>query len=123
MITPIFKAQKKYKKALLIEFGLLVTNFFILLVYKKTLAFAFIAGAFTAFLPFACFVLSFLWVKKIQNINIKRFYLAELLKIVLTSILFIVFFVFFAFNMTVFFAGFLLSIVLNNLIPFFIIRH
>lgn len=114
------KTQRKYKISLLIEAVLFISIFFLVYTQNVGMARSFLVGAMSAFFPFVFFVALFFFVKNPQKMNIKRLYVGEILKLLLTVVFIILFFELFKINSIVFFVGYFISILLNNLLPFIV---
>ncbi len=114
------KTQRKYKISLSIEAVLFVSIFFLVYTQNVEMARSFLVGAMSAFFPFLFFVALFFFVKNPQKMNIKRLYIGEALKLLLTVAFIILFFELFKINSIVFFVGYFISILLNNLLPFIV---
>lgn len=114
------KTQRKYKTSLLIEAVLFISIFFLVYIQNVEMARSFLVGAMSAFFPFLFFVVLFFFVKNPQKMNIKRLYIGEALKLLLTVAFIILFFELFKINFIVFFVGYFISILLNNLLPFIV---
>ncbi|MDG6897487.1 hypothetical protein A6A19_05715 [Actinobacillus delphinicola] len=114
------KTQRKYKISLIIETVLFISIFFLVYIQNVEMARSFLVGAMSAFFPFLFFVALFFFVKNPQKMNIKRLYIGEALKLLLTVAFIILFFELFKINFIVFFVGYFISILLNNLLPFIV---
>ena len=123
MSTIINRAQNNYRISLIVEFFFLLCIFFILFFYNKILGYSFLLGCFSAFLPYCLFVYLTLFIKRLPNKQLKVFYLAEAVKFGLTSSLIIFTLVYIKVNIIIFFAGYFLSILLNNILPFMVNKN
>lgn len=114
------QAKKNYKKAIMIE--CLLFGFFSLLIcaWQVQSAVDFSYGFLSAFLPFCVFALIIFYNKQNLSTKLTALYRAEAVKFILTMVLIIIAFKWlFVINFIAFFVGFLLALVLNNLIPLF----
>lgn len=113
------QAKQHYKKALLAEFLLFILFFLSLVCWQWQQARDFALGFWAVFLPFGLFVYFVFFSKSKLSTKISTFYWAEAMKFGLTIILIILAFkVFVVTQFVLFFIGFFLALVLNNLVPF-----
>ena len=97
-------AKKNYRKAIVIESLLLVVFYLLIYGWQRQSAVDFSYGFLSAFLPFCTFMTAL--------------YRAEAIKFILTMIFIIIAIKWlFVINFIAFFVGFLLALVLNNIIP------
>ncbi len=119
-MTALGKAQQKYKITFLLESIVFILSVIFLYFLQKSFAVSFAAGFFSAFFPYVLFVGVFFFVKNRQKLNLKRFYIGEACKLFFTAILVVIFFITIKLNVILFFSGYFLAILTNNLLPFFI---
>ena len=97
----------------------------VVLIYNVTMAFSFLAGMSAAYLPHCLFVYLFFFhdlAKKKSKTTV--LYRGEGLKWITTIMFITVCFKFISnLNLTVFFSGYILILILNNLIPFVIVKE
>lgn len=119
MSQVLYQAKKNYIKALAIETILLTVLFLGLSVWQWKGAIAFSLGFLSILLPFiAFFCIVFCWQKQLST-KLTSFYLAEAVKFLFTILLVIAFFKWFEItNFLLFFSGFMVALILNNLLPF-----
>ena len=119
MSQVLYQAKKNYIKALAIETILLIVLFLGLSVWQWKGAIAFSLGFLSILLPFiAFFFIFFCWQKQLST-KLTSFYLAEAVKFLFTILLVIAFFKWFEItNFLLFFSGFMVALILNNLLPF-----
>ena len=119
MSQVLYQAKKNYIKALVIETILLIVLFLGLSVWQWKGAIAFSLGFLSILLPFiAFFCIVFRWQKQLST-KLTSFYLAEAVKFLFTILLVIAFFKLFEItNFLLFFSGFMVALILNNLLPF-----
>ena len=101
-------AKKNYRKAIVIESLLLVVFYLLIYGWQRQSAVDFGYGFLSAFLPFCTFIFIIFYRKQNFSTKLTALYRAEAIKFILTM----VFIIFIAF-----FVGFLLALVLNNVIP------
>ncbi len=124
MSAIIKQAKRQYQFALGIELLVLLVIFSILIALQWNIAVSFVLGAISVFIPH-CFFVAFVFFTKQRYTNkLGAFYRGELIKFVFTIILIIIAFkLFLSINFVAFFAGYLLGLVLNNLLPFLISKY
>jgi len=111
-------AKKNYRKAIVVESLLLVVFSFLMVGWSKQSAVDFSYGFVSAFLPFCAFVGIIFYSKQNFSTKLTALYRAEAVKFVLTMIFIIITIKWLlVINFIAFFVGFLLALVLNNLIP------
>ena len=125
MSAVINRAKQHYSKALVFELLFVLVFCLVVLIYNVTMAFSFLAGMSAAYLPHCLFVYCFFFhnLKKKQS-KITVLYLGEGLKWI-TTIMFITvcFKLISNLNLAAFFFGYILILILNNLIPFVIVKE
>lgn len=125
MSAVINRAKQHYSKALVFELLFVLVFCLVVLIYNVTMAFSFLAGMSAAYLPHCLFVYCFFFhnLKKKQS-KITVLYLGEGLKWI-TTIMFITvcFKLISNLNLAAFFSGYILILILNNLIPFVIVKE
>ena len=123
MSQVLYQAKNNYIKALAIETILLIVLFLGLSVWQWKGAIAFSLGFLSILLPFIAFFcivfcIVFCWQKQLST-KLTSFYLAEAVKFLFTILLVIAFFKWFEItNFLLFFSGFMVALILNNLLPF-----
>ncbi|MDG2939172.1 ATP synthase subunit I [Bisgaard Taxon 10/6] len=118
MSRVIGQARQQYKKALIVELGGLMFFFLLLCLWQWKSAVSFGLGFLSAFLPFAVFVLIVFFRKATYSTGMTAFYRGEAIKFGLTVICIIACFKLFAtMNFIVFFMGYFVALILNNLLP------
>lgn len=110
--------QRKYKISLVLEGGLFFLLSFLVGLKDVVLMMSFSVGFLSAFLPFVFFVWLFFFVKKSNQISLKRLYLGEIAKILLTISLIVLSFYLFKIDFFLFFLGYFFCLLINNLLPF-----
>lgn len=114
------QAKKNYRKALVVESLLLVVFYLLINCWQTQSAVDFSYGFLSAFLPFCVFALIIFYTKQNLSTKLTALYRAEAVKFILTMVLIIIAFKWLlVINFIAFFVGFLLALVLNNLIPLF----
>ena len=125
MSAVINRAKQHYSKALVFELLFVLVFCLVVLIYNVTMAFSLLAGMSAAYLPHCLFVYCFFFhnLKKKQS-KITVLYLGEGLKWI-TTIMFITvcFKLISNLNLAAFFSGYILILILNNLIPFVIVKE
>ena len=125
MSAVINRAKQHYSKALVFELLFVLVFCLVVLIYNVTMAFSFLAGMSAAYLPHCLFVYCFFFhnLKKKQS-KITVLYLGEGLKWITTIMFIIVCFKLISnLNLAAFFSGYILILILNNLIPFVIVKE
>ncbi|MBF0751955.1 MULTISPECIES: ATP synthase subunit I [unclassified Pasteurella] len=113
------QAKTQYRKAIQIEIAimLLLACFFAFWQIRNSLDF--LLGFLSALLPFSVFVYIVFYRKQYLSAKLTALYRGEAIKFVLTIILIIASLKwFFVTNFVIFFSGFFMALMLNNLIPF-----
>lgn len=118
MSKVIGQARQQYRKALTVELIGLMFFFLFLLLWQWQSAVSFGLGFLSAFLPFVVFVLIIFFGKSAYLTKMTAFYRGEAIKFGLTVICIIACFTLFAtMNFIVFFTGYFVALILNNLLP------
>ncbi|AAK03571.1 ATP synthase subunit I [Pasteurella multocida] len=125
MSKVIYQAKKQYKIALGIELGVLLASLICLLGYQWQVAISFILGSSAIFIPHCLFVWFVFFTKKQQFSNkLTTFYGGEAVKFISTIFLIVLAFKLFnSMHFIAFFVGYFITIVLNNILPFFISKY
>lgn len=111
-------AKKNYRKAIVIESLLLVVFYLLIYGWQRQSAVDFGYGFLSAFLPFCTFIFIIFYRKQNFSTKLTALYRAEAIKFVLTMVFIIIAIKWlFVINFIAFFVGFLLALVLNNIIP------
>lgn len=119
----IQQAKIQYRKAIQIELVimLLLACFFAFWQMRNGIDFLF--GFLSALLPFSVFVYMVFYRKQQLSTKLNTFYRGEAIKFVLTIALIILSFKWLLVtNFVIFFSGFFIALMLNNLIPFLLRR-
>ena len=123
MSKVLTQAKNRYQKAMIIEsvclvvFGLLVT------LWQGESAVDFSLGFICAFVPFCAFAYIVFFRKQDFSTKLTALYRGEAMKFMLTIVLVSVFFKwFYISHFILFFIGFFVALVLNNIIPFLLNR-
>lgn len=124
MSAVINKAKSQYRRALGIEAGAILVLAFILFLCKGNIAFSFLAGGISSFVPHCIFVY---WVffrnSAKDRTKMTAFYWGEGVKWLATIILMIASFTLIPhFQFLVFFVGYFLALFLNIALPMFLSR-
>lgn len=120
MSRVLAQARAKYKKAILIElFFVVVLGSVIALLSDTQSAVDFYLGFFSAFIPFCVFVYVVFYCNQNLSKKLTALYRGEAIKFVLTILLIIMAFKWLLVTyFIVFFIGFFVALMLNNIIPF-----
>lgn len=111
-------AKKNYRKAIVIESLLLVVFYLLIYGWQRQIAVDFSYGFLSAFLPFYTFIFIIFYRKQNFSTKLTALYRAEAIKFILTMVFIIIAIKWlFVINFIAFFVGFLLALVLNNIIP------
>lgn len=119
----IQQAKVQYQKAIFIEIVimLLLACFFALWQIKSALDFLF--GFLSALIPFGVFVYVVFYRKQHLSTKLTALYKGEATKFVLTIVFISISFKYFSVtNFIIFFSGFFIALMLNNLVPFLLRR-
>ena len=119
MSVVITKSKKIYRTALLLEFLFLSVILLLFILKQDRTVFSFILGALSSFIPHCVFVY---WVFfrqiKLYPIKLGVFYKGEILKwLIAISLISVVLVCYDDINAIVFFSGYFLLLLLNNLLP------
>ena len=120
MSRVLAQARAKYKKAILIElFFVVVLGSVIALLSNAQSVVDFCLGFFSAFIPFCVFVYVVFYCNQNLSKKLTTLYRGEAIKFVLTILLIIMAFKWLLVTyFIVFFTGFFVALMLNNIIPF-----
>lgn len=125
MSAVINRAKQHYSKALVFESLFILGFCLVVLIYNVTMAFSLLAGMSAAYLPHCLFVYLFFFhdlAKKKSKTTV--LYRGEGLKWITTIMFITICFKFISnLNLTAFFSGYILILILNNLIPFVIVKE
>ena len=125
MSAVINRAKQNYRKVLVFELLFVLGFCLVVLIYNVTMAFSFLAGMSAAYLPHFLFVYLFFFhdlAKKKSKTTV--LYRGEGLKWITTIMFITICFKFISnLNLTAFFSGYILILILNNLIPFVIVKE
>lgn len=125
MSAVINRAKQHYSKALVFESLFILGFCLVVLIYNVTMAFSLLAGMSAAYLPHCLFVYWFFFhnlAKKHSKTTV--LYRGAGLKWILTIVFITVCFKLISnLNLTAFFSGYILILILNNLIPFVIVKE
>ncbi len=119
MSKVLTQAKNRYQKAIIIESVCLVVFGVFLAIWQGESAVDFSLGFISAFVPFCAFAYIVFFRKQDFSTKLKAFYLAEVVKFLFTILLVITFLnglkllIFYCF-----FSGFMVALLLNNLLPF-----
>ena len=124
MSRVLAQARAKYKKAILIElFFVVVLGSVIALLSDTQSAVDFCLGFFSAFIPFCVFVYVVFYCNQNLSKKLTALYRGEAVKFALTILCIIAAFKgFHVSEFILFFAGFFVALVLNNVVPFLLNR-
>ncbi|MFZ7277401.1 ATP synthase subunit I [Avibacterium endocarditidis] len=118
MSAVIKKTKKKYQLALSIELLIFITVFLVLLAVQLSNAVSFLLGTFAIFVPYCMFVFLMFFKTAKNTHQLTTFYRGGAIKFICTIILIVIAFKFFpTINYVVFFIGYFLALLLNNLLP------
>ena len=119
MSKVLTEAKNRYQKAMIIESVCLVVFGLLVALWQGESAVDFSLGFISAFVPFCAFAYIVFFHKQDFSTKLKAFYLAEVVKFLFTILLVITFFKWFEItNFLLFFSGFMVALILNNLLPF-----
>lgn len=112
------QTKRNYIKALVVEAVLFVVFSLLVAIWQTQSAVDFSYGFLSALLPFCAFVAIIFYSKQNFSTKLTALYRAEAVKFVLTMVFIIIAIKWLlVINFIAFFVGFLLALVLNNLIP------
>ncbi|OOF51553.1 ATP F0F1 synthase subunit I [Rodentibacter genomosp. 1] len=113
------QAKIQYRKAIQIEIAIMLLLACFFAFWQTRNALDFLLGFLSALLPFSVFVYIVFYRKQYLSAKLTALYRGEAIKFVLTIILIIASLKwFFVTNFVIFFSGFFMALMLNNLIPF-----
>ncbi|AWP54446.1 ATP synthase subunit I [Haemophilus influenzae] len=116
-------AKKNYRKAIIIESLLLVVFYLLIYGWQRQSAVDFGYGFLSAFLPFCTFIFIVFYRKQNFSTKLTALYKGEAIKFVLTIVFISISFKYFSVtNFIIFFSGFFIALMLNNLVPFLLRR-
>ncbi|HHF4335824.1 ATP synthase subunit I [Haemophilus influenzae] len=116
-------AKKNYRKAIIIESLLLVVFYLLIYGWQRQSAVDFGYGFLSAFLPFCTFIFIVFYRKQNFSTKLTAIYKGEAIKFVLTIVFISISFKYFSVtNFIIFFSGFFIALMLNNLVPFLLRR-
>ena len=119
MSKVLTQAKNRYQKAMIIESVCLVVFGLLVALWQGESAVDFSLGFISAFIPFCAFAYIVFFRKQDFSTKLTAFYLAEVVKFLFTILLVITFFKWFEItNFLLFFSGFMVALLLNNLLPF-----
>ncbi len=117
------QAKKNYRKAIIIESLLLVVFYLLIYGWQRQSAVDFGYGFLSAFLPFCTFIFIVFYRKQNFSTKLTALYKGEAIKFVLTIVFISISFKYFSVtNFIIFFSGFFIALMLNNLVPFLLRR-
>lgn len=123
MSAIIKQVKKKYKIALSIELFIFIVIFAILTASQSIRAVSFLLGSLAIFVPYCMFVFFMFFKKREKTHQLKVFYRGGAIKFICTIIFIVVAFKSFpTINYVVFFMGYFLALLLNNLLPIMVAK-
>ena len=123
MSKVLTQAKNRYQKAIIIESVCLVVLGLFLAIWQGESAVDFCLGFISAFVPFCAFAYIVFFRKQDFSTKLTALYRGEAMKFMLTIVLVSVFFKwFYISHFILFFIGFFVALVLNNIIPFLLNR-
>ena len=123
MSKVLAQAKNRYKKAMMIESVCLVVFGLLVALWQGKGAVDFGLGFICAFVPFCAFAYIVFFRKQDFSTKLTALYRGEAMKFMLTIVLVSVFFKwFYISHFILFFIGFFVALVLNNIIPFLLNR-
>ncbi len=125
MSAVIKRSKKIYRAALLFETIFLLMTAILLTIWHKVWAVSFTLGAVSSFIPY-CFFVYWIFFRKTgyQPGKLAAFYQGEIFKWIITiGLISAVFWFCTELNITAFFTGYFLSLLLNNLLPMCLFAH
>ncbi len=118
MSRVLTQTKNRYKKTMLIEISVILILSVLLAFWNRKSAVDFGLGFLCAFLPFCFFVYVVFYRKQNLSTKLTALYRAEAIKFILTMVFIIIAIKWLlVINFLAFFVGFLLALVLNNVIP------
>ncbi|QUC05886.1 ATP synthase subunit I [Aggregatibacter sp. oral taxon 513] len=123
MSRVLTQTKNRYKKTMLTEIGIILVLSVLLAFWNGKSAVDFGLGFLCAFLPFCFFVYVVFYRKQNLSTKLTALYRGEIVKFILTIILISVAFKWLVIKeFILFFIGFFMALMLNNLIPFLLNR-
>lgn len=123
MSRVLTQTKNRYKKTILIEIGIILILSVLLAFWNRKSAVDFSLGFLGAFLPFCFFVYVVFYRKQHLSTKLTALYRGEAIKFILTILFIAVSFKWLGVSrFFLFFAGFFMALVLNNLVPFLLKR-
>ncbi len=123
MSRVLTQAKHCYQKSIWIEMGILLIIDALISLWQWKSAVDFCLGFFSAFLPYCAFVYLIFYRKQHLSTKLTALYRGETVKFALTILCIIAAFkVFHVSEFILFFAGFFVALVLNNVVPFLLNR-
>lgn len=123
MSKVLTQAKNRYQKAMMIELICLVVFGLFVALWQGESAVDFSLGFISAFVPFCAFAYIVFFRKQDFSTKLTAFYRGEALKFILTIVLVGVSFEWLSIShFILFFIGFFVALVLNNIIPFLLNR-
>ena len=123
MSRVLTQTKNRYKKTMLTEIGIILVLSVLLAFWNGKSAVDFGLGFLCAFLPFCFFVYVVFYRKQNLSTKLTALYRGEAIKFILTILFIAVSFKWLGVSrFFLFFAGFLIALVLNNLVPFLLNR-
>lgn len=125
MSAVIHRAKELYLKLLITEVMLIFIFSALVFIFNKSASIDFFIGSLVGYLPHALFVYWYFFRKQIKNCSkMTVLYRGEGLKWLSTIVLMLLSFKFLNnINLIVFFTGYILLLIINNLIPFLLLRQ
>lgn len=123
MSRVLTQTKNRYKKTMLIEISVILILSVLLAFWNRKSAVDFSLGFLCAFLPFCFFVYVVFYRKQNLSTKLTALYRGEAIKFILTILFIAVSFKWLGVSrFFLFFAGFFMALVLNNLVPFLLKR-
>lgn len=120
MSLVIQKARKKYKLSLMFEVIFFVITLALYFFLQNEQIISFFLGGIAVFLPHCFFVLFVFFIKQNIKSPLKKLYLSELIKFIFTILFIVIILKSFSVSIIAFLVGYVVGILLNNILPFFI---
>ncbi|RDE94515.1 ATP F0F1 synthase subunit I [Aggregatibacter aphrophilus] len=123
MSQVLTQAKNRYQKAILLEMGFILIFGALMSIWQWKSAVDFCLGFFSAFLPFCAFIYLIFYRKQNLSTKLTALYRGEAIKFILTILFIVVSFKWLGVSQFfLFFTGFFMALVLNNLVPFLLNR-
>ena len=123
MSQVLTQAKKRYQKAILLEMGFILIFGALMSIWQWKSAVDFCLGFFSAFLPFCAFIDLIFYRNQNLSTKLTALYRGEAIKFILTILFIVVSFKWLGVSQFfLFFTGFFMALVLNNLVPFLLNR-